>query len=142
MQNHGTELDNDTPLIPSATILPEITLKAIILSIILAILLGAANAYLALKMGTTVAASIPAAVISMGIFRFFKKSNVLENNLVQTAASAGEGLAASVTYVLPALIVTKYWLGFPFLANGDNYYFRWRFRRFIFRTFAPRIIRP
>ncbi len=114
MAQNPIELDNDTPLIPPATILPEITFKACVLAIILAILLGAANAYLALKVGVTVAASIPAAVISMGIFRLFKKSNVLENNLVQTAASAGEGLAASVTFILPALIITKFWTGFNF----------------------------
>lgn len=114
MAKNPVELDNNTSLIPASANLPEITVKATLLAIILAILLGAANAYLALKVGTTVAASIPAAVISMGIFRLFKKSNVLENNLVQTAASAGEGLAGAATFMLPALIITKFWTGFNF----------------------------
>lgn len=102
------------PLVPASKILPEITLKAIILSIIITIILGASDAYLALKIGSTVAASIPAAVIAMGIFRLFKKSNVLETNLVQTAASAGEGLAASASFILPALIILGFWKDFPF----------------------------
>lgn len=114
MPQNKTELDNSAPLISPETRLPEITLKAVILAIILTVILGAANAYLALKVGNTVAASIPAAVIAMAIFRFFKKSNVLETNLVQTAASAGEGLASIITYVLPALVIIHYWLGFPY----------------------------
>lgn len=108
-------IDNDDkPLISADTHLPEITFKAVVVAFLLTVLLGASNAYLALKVGTTVAASIPAAVISMGIFRLFKKSNVLENNLVQTAASAGEGLAAAVTFILPALVILHYWVGFDF----------------------------
>ncbi len=87
----------------------EITLKAVILAVILTAILCASNIYLALKLGQTIAASIPAAVISMGLLRFFKKNNILENNIVQTAASAGEGLAAGVSFVLPALVMTGYW---------------------------------
>lgn len=102
------------PLIPASTVLPEITFKAIILAILLAVLLGAADAYLALKVGMTIAASIPAAVISLGIFRFFKNSNVLESNLVQTAASAGEGMAAISAFILPTLIILGYWSNFKF----------------------------
>lgn len=107
-------MSKDEPLISAKTILPEITLKAIILAIILTVILGASDAYLALKIGSTVAASIPAAVIAMGVFRLFKKSNVLETNLVQTAASAGEGLAASASFILPALVILGYWKDFPF----------------------------
>lgn len=114
MKNELLNFDDDAPLISPETQLPEITLKAIITSILLAIILGAANAYLALKVGNTVAASIPAAVISMGIFRLFRKSNILENNLVQTAASAGEGLACATTFILPSLIISKYWAHFNF----------------------------
>ncbi len=114
MARNPIELDNDTPLIPASTNLPEITIKACVLAILLAVLLGAANAYLALKVGVTIAASIPAAVISMAIFRLFKNSNVLENNLVQTAASAGEGVAGAVTFILPAMIITKFWTSFNF----------------------------
>ena len=70
--------------------LPEITAKAFILGVVLSMVLAAANAYLGLFAGMTVSASIPAAVVSMGLLRLFKKSNILENNIVQTAASAGE----------------------------------------------------
>jgi putative OPT family oligopeptide transporter len=85
---------------------PEFTLRAIILGIFLGLLFGIANAYLALKVGMTVSASIPAAVISMAIFRlFFKRVSILENNLVQTIASVGEGLAAGIVFTLPALFI-------------------------------------
>jgi uncharacterized oligopeptide transporter (OPT) family protein len=80
------------PYIPASRSLPEITIKALVLGIILAIVLGAANAYLGLFAGMTVSASIPAAVISMAILRIFR-GNILENNAVQTAASAGESVA-------------------------------------------------
>ncbi|UCD37526.1 MAG: oligopeptide transporter, OPT family [Fidelibacterota bacterium] len=95
--------------------LPEITLKAVILGIILAVLLGAANAYLGLFAGMTVSASIPAAVISMGILRLFREHNILENNIVQTAASAGESLAAGAIFTLPALVMMGYWTNFDYL---------------------------
>ena len=68
----------------------EITIKSVLLGIVLSMILAGANAYLGLKMGMTVSASIPAAVISMGILSRFKNSNILENNIVQTAASAGD----------------------------------------------------
>lgn len=93
---------------------PEITLKALILSIILTILLAASNAYLGLKVGVTVAASIPAAVISLAVFRFFKNSSVLESNLVQTSASAGESIACATVFVLPALLIVHFWQTFPY----------------------------
>lgn len=105
---------HDASLGASEKSFAEITIKAIVLAIILAILLSASNAYLALKMGTTVAASIPAAVVAIGVFRLFRKSSVLESNLVQTAASAGEGLAAATTFILPALIILKFWTSFNF----------------------------
>jgi putative OPT family oligopeptide transporter len=92
--------------------LPEITVKAFILGILLSMILAAANAYLGLFAGMTVSASIPAAVVSMGVLRLFRKSNILENNIVQTAASAGESLAAGVIFTLPALVILGYWDGF------------------------------
>ncbi len=95
-------------------LLPEITLKAIILGVILSVVLAGANAYLGLFAGMTVSASIPAAVISMGVLRLFRRSNILENNIVQTAASAGESLAAGVIFTLPALIVLKFWTSFNY----------------------------
>ena len=93
----------------------EITFKAIVLGIVLSMLLSGAMAYLGLFAGMTVSASIPAAVISMGILALFKKSNILENNLVQTAASAGESLAAGVIFTIPALILMGYWESFNYL---------------------------
>ena len=89
--------------------LPQLTVKAIILGIVLSVVLAGANAYLGLFAGLTVSASIPAAVISMAILSLFKRSNILENNIVQTAASAGESLAAGVIFTLPALILLGYW---------------------------------
>ena len=94
--------------------LPEITIKALILGVVLSMVLAAANAYLGLFAGMTVSASIPAAVISMGVLRLFRKSNILENNIVQTAASAGESLAAGVIFTLPALVIMGFWEDFNF----------------------------
>ncbi|AHY45692.1 TIGR00733: oligopeptide transporter, OPT family [Rubrobacter radiotolerans] len=105
----------DEPYVPAARRLPEITLKALLLAVVLAVVLAGANAYLGLKVGLTVSASIPAAVISMAILRFFRESNILENNIVQTAASSGEALAAGVIFTLPALVILRYWQGFEWL---------------------------
>jgi putative OPT family oligopeptide transporter len=96
------------------TSLPEITIKAVVLSIVLATILAAANAYLGLFAGMTVSATIPAAVISMGVLRFFKHNNILENNIVQTAASAGEAIAAGCIFTLPALILLGRWTTFDY----------------------------
>ena len=92
----------------------EITFKACILGIALSMILAGANAYLGLFAGMTVSASIPAAVISMGILSLFRKSNILENNIVQTAASAGESLAAGGIFTLPALLLIGYWNSFNY----------------------------
>jgi putative OPT family oligopeptide transporter len=94
--------------------LPEITIKAVVLGVLLSMVLAAANAYLGLFAGMTVSASIPAAVVSMGVLRLFRKSNILENNIVQTAASAGESLAAGVIFTLPALVIMGFWEDFNF----------------------------
>ncbi len=103
------------PFIPATQTLPEITFKALVLGFILSAVLAGANAYLGLKVGLTVSASIPAAVISMAVLRMFREHNILENNIVQTSASAGESLAAGVIFTLPALILLQFWAGFPFL---------------------------
>ena len=105
---------DEVSLIPAGVSLPEITFKSVILAIMITAILGAANAYLALKLGQTISASIPAAIIAMGALRFFKKHNVLENNIVQTAASAGEGVACAIAFVLPALLMTGYWQHFHY----------------------------
>ncbi len=98
----------------SSSPLPQLTVKAIILGLILSAVLAGANSYLGLFAGLTVSASIPAAVISMAILRMFKESNILENNIVQTAASAGESVAAGVIFTLPALILMGYWPEFKY----------------------------
>jgi len=108
---------NGQPFIPAKTRLPEITLRVIIISILLTIVLATANAYLALRVGLLTSASIPAAIISMGILRFFKNSNVLENNLVQTAASAGEAVAGGIVYTIPAMVIIHYWHHFNYWEN-------------------------
>lgn len=102
------------PFIPAHRTLPEITLKGVILAIILTVILAAANAYLGLKVGNTVSASIPAAVISMGVLRFFRHSNILENNIVQTSASMGEAMTAGMSFTIPALLVLHFWMGFHY----------------------------
>ncbi len=105
----------EAPYVPASQTLPEITVKAVVLGFLLSALLAGANAYLGLKVGLTVSASIPAAVISMAVLRMFREHNILENNIVQTAASAGESLAAGVIFTLPAMILLRQWAGFPFL---------------------------
>lgn len=102
------------PYIPPEKSLPEYTLKAFVLGVVLSVIMGAANAYLGMYAGMTVSASIPAAVISMAILLAFKDKNILENNMVQTAASAGESLAAGVIFTFPALVVLEYYTTFPY----------------------------
>lgn len=111
----SSSTDSDAPFIPASQTLPEITAKAVVLGVVLSAVLAGANAYLGLKVGLTVSASIPAAVISMAVLRLFRESNILENNIVQTCASAGESLAAGVIFTMPALIMLRYWQGFEFL---------------------------
>ncbi|AEH25348.1 OPT family oligopeptide transporter [Pyrococcus yayanosii] len=102
------------PYVPPEKSLPEFTIKALVLGLLLSVIMGAANAYLGMYAGMTVSASIPAAVISMAILLAFKDRNILENNMVQTAASAGEALAAGVIFTLPALIVLEVYTEFPY----------------------------
>lgn len=94
------------PYIPADKVVPEFTVTSIVIGIILAVVFGAANAYLGLLVGMTISASIPAAVISMGIIRvILRRDSILENNLVQTIGSAGESLAAGAIFTLPALFL-------------------------------------
>lgn len=106
--------DQEAPYVAASTTLPEITVKALLLGVALSVVLAAANAYLGLFAGMTVSASIPAAVISMAVLRLFRQSNILENNIVQTAASAGESLAAGVIFTLPAMVILGAWTEFPY----------------------------
>lgn len=94
------------PYIPAEKVTPEITVTSIVMGVILAVVFGAANAYLGLRVGMTVSASIPAAVIAMGVIRIIMRRNsILESNLVQTIGSAGESLAAGAIFTLPALFI-------------------------------------
>ncbi len=94
------------PYVAAKSKMTEFTMRAVVLGLILGLIFGVGNAYLGLKVGTTVSASIPAAVLSMAILRtFFKKASILENNLVQTIASVGEGLAAGIIFTVPALFI-------------------------------------
>nr|MDQ2878051.1 oligopeptide transporter, OPT family [Pseudomonadota bacterium] len=97
---------------PPASI-AELTLRGVLLGGAITLLFTAANVYLGLKVGLTFATSIPAAVISMAILRFFKNSTILENNIVQTIASAA-GTLAAIIFVLPGLIFVGWWQGFPY----------------------------
>lgn len=103
MMNENKEFK---PYVPAEKVTPEITITSIIMGIILAVVFGAANAYLGLRVGMTVSASIPAAVISMGVIRvLLRKNSILESNMVQTIGSAGESLAAGAIFTLPALFL-------------------------------------
>ena len=100
------ETDDFQPFIPADKIVPEFTVTSIVLGVLLAVVFGAANAYLGLRVGMTISASIPAAVISMGIIRMvLRKDSILENNMVQTIGSAGESIAAGAIFTLPAMFI-------------------------------------
>ena len=102
----SVEKETFRPYIPADRIMPELTGTSIVLGVLLAVLFGAANAYLGLRVGMTVSASIPAAVISMGLIRkVLRRDSILENNMVQTIGSAGESVAAGAIFTLPALFM-------------------------------------
>lgn len=101
------------PFIPASQVVPEFTVKAILLGAIFGLIFGAATVYLALRAGLTVSASIPIAVLAIAVFKRFGKSTILENNIVQTIGSAGESVAAGVAFTFPALI---------FLAGGESFF--------------------
>lgn len=103
MENNKQEFK---PFVSADKNIPELTFTSVLLGIILAVVFGAANAYLGLRVGMTVSASIPAAVISMGVMRFIlKRDSVLENNMVQTIGSAGESVAAGAIFTIPVLFM-------------------------------------
>lgn len=101
------------PYIPSNVSIPEFTLKAVLLGVLFGLIFGATTTYLALKVGLTVSASIPIAVLAISLFKRFGNATILENNIVQTVGSAGESIAAGVAFTLPALI---------FLSHGKEYF--------------------
>jgi putative OPT family oligopeptide transporter len=102
---------------PSARSPAELTLRGVLLGGVITLLFTAANVYLGLKIGLTFATSIPAAVISMAVLRAFRDSSILENNIVQTVASAA-GTLAAIIFVLPGLVMIGWWQGFPFVTTA------------------------
>ena len=94
--------------------IPQLTFRAVLLAVILAMILAAANAYLGLFAGLTIATAIPAAVVSMAVLRLLGGGTILENNIVQTGASAGSSIAAGVIFTIPALIILGYWQDFRY----------------------------
>jgi putative OPT family oligopeptide transporter len=101
------------PHVPAESNIPELTVKAVVLGAVFAVIFGAASVYLALRAGLTVSASIPIAVLSIAVFKRLGKSTILENNIVQTIGSAGESIASGVVFTLPALL---------FLSGGEKYF--------------------
>ncbi len=97
--------DQYKPYVPAEKSMAELTVKAVLIGIVLAVVFGAANAYLGLRVGLTVSASIPAAVMAVAIFRALRRGSILETNMVQTIGSAGESVAAGVIFTLPALFI-------------------------------------
>lgn len=102
------------PVVPSSRKMAEITIKGVVLGLLIAMLMAAANAYLGLKVGMTVAASIPAAAISLGVLRLFPRSTMLENNQVQTVASAGASTVSGIIFTVPALVMMGYWQSYDY----------------------------
>src|ERR1700757_2781004 len=91
----------------------ELTVRGLIIGVVITLVFTAANVYFGLKAGLTFSTSIPAAVISMAILRYFRNATVPENNIVQTVASAA-GTLSAIIFVLPGLVIVGYWTGFPF----------------------------
>src|ERR1700710_1696809 len=105
-----TKVDNAEETTPS---IRELTVRGVVLGGVITLIFTAANVYLGLKVGLTFATAIPAAVISMAILRYFRGHTILENNIVQTIASAA-GTLAAIIFVLPGLIMIGWWTGFPY----------------------------
>src|SRR5215469_3283336 len=99
------------PFVPPNVEMKEFTLRAVILGLVMCVILGAANAYLGLRAGQTIAATYPAAVIGMAVLRVFKGS-ILEENIARTAGSIGESVAAGAVFTLPAFVLSRSWLDF------------------------------
>ncbi len=106
--------EGPTPM-DAATSPPQLTTRAVVLAIVLAMILAAANTYLGLFAGMTIASAIPAAVVSMAVLRVLGGSTILENNIVQTGASAGSSIASGVIFTIPALVILGHWADFRYL---------------------------
>src|SRR5512135_2207374 len=97
-----------TPLVPAQTDMKEFTVRALLIGLVMCVILGAANAYLGLKAGMTIAATYPAAVIGMAVLRLYKGS-ILEENFARTVGSIGESVAAGAVFTIPAFVVLQLW---------------------------------
>src|SRR5438045_8856326 len=106
------------PFVPEHMEMKEFTLRAVVLGLLMTVILGAANAYLGLRAGITIAATYPAAVIGMAILRIWKGS-VLEENIARTSGTIGEGIAAGAIFTIPALLIAKAW---PSFRSADAYW--------------------
>src|SRR6204780_3814723 len=107
-QNEGRR---HRPFVPESMKMQELTLRAVLLGLVMCVVLGAANAYLGLRAGQTIAATYPAAVIGMAVLRVFRGS-ILEENIARTAGSIGESVAAGAIFTIPAFILSRSWLDF------------------------------
>jgi len=107
-------INGETSMSVIAEPAPQLTLRAILLSIVLVVILAAANTYLGLFAGMTIASAIPAAVVSMAVLRLLGGGGILENNIVQTGASAGSSIASGVIFTIPALVILGYWQEFEY----------------------------
>src|SRR5512137_910021 len=105
--------DKFRPYVPETVQMSEFTLRAVLLGLVMTVILGAANAYLGLRAGMTIAATYPAAVISMAVLRLFRGS-ILEENIARTIGSIGESVAAGAIFTIPAFIIAEIWNGNQF----------------------------
>src|SRR5207302_11000803 len=114
-RTHTMDSQNPPPATPELDerTRPELAFRGLVVGVIITLVFTAANVYFGLKAGLTFSTSIPAAVITMAILRYFKNATVQENNIVQTVASAA-GTLSSIIFVLPGLIMIGYWTDFPF----------------------------
>src|ERR1035441_9577780 len=108
-QNEGRR---HRPFVPESMKMQEFTLRAVVLGLVMCVILGAANAYLGLRAGQTIAATYPAAVIGMAVLRVFKNGTILEENIARTAGSIGESVAAGAVFTIPAFVISRSWLDF------------------------------
>ena len=113
MAENKSPAEDFKPYISAKDFIPEFTLKAVILGAIFGVIFGASSVYLGLKVGMTVSASIPIAVLAISVFKKIGNATILENNIVQTIGSAGESVAAGVVFTIPALL---------FLPGGMAYF--------------------
>src|SRR5450755_3259463 len=104
-----TPVREHKPFVPETIDMPEFTFRAMLIGLVMCVILGAANAYLGLRAGQTIAATYPAAVIGMAILRLFKGS-ILEENIARTAGSIGESVAAGAIFTIPAFVISRSWM--------------------------------